>query len=272
MRSQAFFFSLICVSLLITPLPASAWGAVAHRIIGVDALAMMDDTARAAVVEILGGDSDELVDEACSWPDTVRETPEWEWSAPQHYVNIPRNTEHYDRERDCPDGMCVTEAIIKYANELTRPELSPEKRWQAFAWLCHLTGDLHQPLHAGYRDDLGGNTVDIEYRGKTHNLHQFWDRVVIQERLDTDENREGPFAGSPWTVSEGDWDPDSVACWTDESHALAAASAYPPGFEIDEHFADQTWLIIRQQWQKASSRLARVLNATVGDGEVTGNF
>jgi hypothetical protein len=272
MRSKAFFFSLICVFSLLTPLTALAWGAEGHRIVGVNALAMVDDSARVAVVEILGGDADELIGEACSWPDNVRETAEWEWSAPLHFVNIPRSAEHYDRERDCPDGMCVTEAIIKYANELTRPELSPEKRWQAFAWLCHLAGDLHQPLHAGYRDDLGGNTVEIEYRGNKHNLHQFWDRVVIQERLDAGENWERPFTGSQWTVSAGDWNPDSVACWTDESHGLVAASAYPPGFEIDEYFADQTWLIIRQQWQKASNRLARILNATVGNGEVTGDL
>jgi hypothetical protein len=69
-------------------------------------------------------------------------------------------------------------------------------------------------------------------------------------------------------VGAGDWNPDSVACWTDESHALVAATAYPPGFVIDESFADQTWLVIRQQWQKASNRLARILNATAGNGEV----
>ena len=268
MRSQAFSIYLVCIFSLISPLTASAWGAAGHRIIGVGALNLLDDSARAAVVEILGGDSDELIDAACSWPDTVRETPEWDWSAPLHYVNIPRSARHYDRERDCPDGMCATEAIVRYANQLTQPELSPEQRWQAFAWLCHLAGDLHQPLHAGYRDDLGGNTVEIEYRGETHNLHQFWDRVVIKDRLGAGDSWERPFKGSPWTASAGEWDPDSVACWTDESHALAEASAYPPGSVIDEYFADQTWLIIRQQWQKASNRLARILNAAVGNGEV----
>jgi hypothetical protein len=37
---------------------------------------------------------------------------------------------------------------------------------------------------------------------------------------------------------------------------------------INETFADQSWLIIRQQWQKASNRLARILNATLGEGDV----
>jgi hypothetical protein len=265
---QAFFFCLSCAIWLTMPLTVSAWGAEGHRIVGVNALAMVDETARASVVEILGGDSDEIIGSACSWPDTVRETPEWEWSAPMHYVNMPRSARQYDWQRDCADGMCVTAAIVKYANELSHPELGAEQRWQAFAWLCHLTGDLHQPLHAGYRDDLGGNTVNIEYHGNTGNLHQFWDRVVIQDRLGTNDHWERPFSRPPWTGVVSNWGPDSVAAWTGESHALVATSAYPPGFVIDEYFADQTWLIIRQQWQKASNRLARILNATVGNGNV----
>jgi len=262
MRLKAFL-------LLTLPLAAFAWGPEGHRVVGVNALELLDDPARAEIVKILGGDSDQAIGTACSWPDTVRETPQWEWSAPLHYVNIPRSALHYDRERDCADGMCVTEAILKYANELSRPELNSEQRWQAFAWLCHLIGDLHQPLHAAYRDDRGGNYVDIEYQDKTYNLHQFWDRVVIHERLGPGDNWTRPYSdASAWTKIPDYWIPKNVMLWTDESHALAGGSAYPPGRVIDESFADQSWLIIRQQWQKASNRLAQVINAVVGEGEV----
>ena len=54
--------------------------------------------------------------------------------------------------------------------------------------------------------------------------------------------------------------------WTDESHQLVARSAYPPTTEIDESFADQCWLVTRQQWIKASLRLAQILNTTLGEG------
>ena len=258
MRLQAFL-------LLALPVSAFAWGTDGHRIVGVNALPLLDDSARAVVIEILGSDSEEAIGNACSWPDTVRETPQLEWSAPMHYVNIPRSAVHYDRERDCANGMCVTEAIMKYANELSRPELNDEQRWQAFAWLCHLVGDLHQPLHAGYRDDRGGNEVDVEYKGKPYNLHQFWDRVVIRERLESGDSWTRPYPDSAWTRSPGNWNPKDVMSWTDESHALASESAYPPGPVIDQPFADQSWLIIRQQWQKASWRLAQILNAVVGE-------
>ena len=258
MRLQAFL-------LLALPVTAFAWGTDGHRIVGANALTLLDDSTRVVVLEILGSDSDKAVSKACNWPDTVRETPQWEWSARMHYVNIPRSAQHYQRERDCADGMCVTEAILKYANELSRPGLDAEQRWQAFAWLCHLVGDLHQPLHAGFRDDRGGNQVEIEYQGKPYNLHQFWDRVVIRERLGSGGSWTRPYPDSAWTRSPDNWNPQDVMSWTDESHALASKSAYPPGRVIDGQFADQSWLIIRQQWQKASWRLAQILNAVVGE-------
>jgi len=268
MRLNVFLTILPVVALLSAPSCVSAWGPEGHRIVGVNAVAMLDDSARASVIDILGGDSPQLIGDACFWPDTVRKTADWEWSAPLHYVNIPRSEAHFDRERDCRDGRCVTDAIIKYADKLTRPGLGDERRWQALAFLCHFVGDLHQPLHTGYLDDLGGNTVEIEYRGESTNLHQFWDRVVIRSRLGEGDQWVRPFSGDSWTSAGGEWSPGSVACWTDESRAIMARSAYPPANVIDEPFADQTWLIIRQQWQQASVRLARILNAAVGDGEV----
>ena len=186
-----------------------------------------------------------------------------------HYVNIPRGVRHYERERDCANGMCVTEAILKYADQLSQPGLNAEQRRQAFSWLCHLTGDLHQPLHTGYRDDRGGNYVEIDYQGNAGNLHQFWDRVVIRERLGHGDDWVRPYPmDSTWASTPDYWIPGDVVSWTNESHALVASSAYPPGRVIDRIFADRSWLIIRQQWQKASNRLAQVINAAVGEGEV----
>ena len=70
---------LLCCTALAWAVPGFCWGPEGHRVVGVEAFALLDDTARAEVVEILGGDSAEAIDEACSWPDTVRETAEWKW-------------------------------------------------------------------------------------------------------------------------------------------------------------------------------------------------
>ena len=257
---------------VLNPSPAMAWGPEGHFQIGTMALQAVDKQAAARVWELLGTSDPAALDEACSWPDTVRKTPEWEWSAPQHFVNIPRTASRYERERDCPDGLCVTESIKKYAGQLAMPGLSHEARWQAFAWLCHLVGDLHQPLHAGYLDDRGGNNIQISYQGEQDNLHQFWDRMVIRERFNNHHDRHRPSSDKS-TFDAGDiWDPAETNDWTSESHALVKQACYPPDEVIQSDFADQSWLLIQEQWLKAGRRLARILNATLGNAQENGNI
>jgi len=45
-------------------------------------------------------------------------------------------------------------------------------------------------------------------------------------------------------------------------------AAYPPGEIIHAEFAENSWLLIRQQWLRAGQRLARILNAAAGEAEI----
>jgi len=255
--------------LLLIPGQATAWGYEGHSQVGRLASTALDETAAQSLQEILQTDDPVALDEACNWPDAVRETPEWEWSAPQHYINIPRSASRYDRERDCPTGLCVTEAIKKYADELSDPKMSPRRHWEALSWLCHLVGDLHQPLHAGYRDDRGGNRVEIEFNGEEADLHEFWDRLLIQYRLELDGGWT-EFMTSPVEQHSGrTWNPLETDGWTSESHLLVAEVAYPAQPRIEAEFAERNWVIIQAQLRLAAYRLAWILNATIGEGEVT---
>jgi hypothetical protein len=276
LKSQSIYMKNILFSCLaatisaLAPAPSAlAWGPLGHSAIGNAAVAELNPAARAQVMGILHASSAETlataVAEACFWPDTVRESPDWSWSSPLHYVNIPRSSTRYDRQRDCPDGLCVTEGILKYAAELARPAADRERRWQAFALLCHLVGDLHQPLHAGFRDDRGGNRVEVEYRGERINLHRFWESVLINERLAGTSSGMNPLGRSTGDTTPGNWNPANVVAWTEESHALAAARAYPPTPVIDDAFADASWALIQQQWRKAAARLALILNTVLID-------
>ena len=269
-------FAVLTLGLSPAP-PACAWGRTGHAIIGQAALAQLEPAKQARALDLLGVSTaaalPAAVEEVCFWPDTVRELPQWTWSAPLHFVNIPRSSARYDRQRDCPDGRCVTEAIPKYAAELGRPGLGRERRWQAFAWLCHLVGDLHQPLHAGFRDDRGGNLVEVEFRGQRYSLHQFWDRTLVDDRLHEQEKPELRLDPWPKSVSTAPWTPADVAAWTEESHELAVTRAYPSDPVIGEGFADLSWAVIRQQWSKAATRLAHVLDLALDvpvAGEVSG--
>lgn len=269
MRTKEFIF---CAATLLLPHELLAWGAEGHRIIGEAAFGLLDETARSEVLGLLGDPpADEIGDamsRACNWPDTVRREDGWKWSSPLHYVNIPRHAQHYDRERDCPEGRCVSEGIVHFANQLAYPVADEEKRWQAFAFVCHLVADLHQPLHAGFRDDRGGNSVEIEFGGDSWNLHQFWDGVNVRRHLRDETTMIDHLVSHGRQCTLSDWNPVEVKAWTDESHALAAEKAYPDQEVIDEKFSLQSWEITVSQWEHAAKRLARVLNATLGEGDV----
>ena len=51
-------------------------------------------------------------------------------------------------------------------------------------------------------------------------------------------------------------------------YLLVGEAAYPHGAVIHPDFAAKSWLLIRKQWIRAGHRLARILNAVVGEGEV----
>ncbi|MEE4218269.1 MAG: hypothetical protein V2I48_11720, partial [Xanthomonadales bacterium] len=59
-----------------------------------------------------------------------------------------------------------------------------------------------------------------------------------------------------------------VKTWTEESHALAVSKAYPGQRVIDQAFANQTWDITIERWKLAAARLAKVLNAVLGENQI----
>jgi len=263
MERRLFLCLASAACALLAPGQSTAWGPLGHATIGNAAVQQLTAAERGQLMELLSVKTDDelsaAVGESCFWPDTVRDSPEWSWSAPLHYVNIPRSSDRYDRQRDCHDGTCVTEGVLKYASELGRPGLDRERRRQAFAWLCHLVADLHQPLHAGFRDDRGGNRVHVVYHGEQSNLHRFWDSLLVNDRLPDDGSRARAVEAAADHPTESRWNPAEVVHWTNESHTLATEWAYPSGSTIDAAFEDASWAIIQRQWHRAAGRLAGVL-------------
>jgi len=67
------------------------------------AVERLQPDARLKLEETLGSLDDETINDACNWPDEVRETGKWQWSAPFHHVNIPHEEHQYIKSRDCPN-------------------------------------------------------------------------------------------------------------------------------------------------------------------------
>ena len=101
-------------------------------------------------------------------------------TAPWHYVNLPRDgTCRYEAERDCVSESCVVAAIERQAAVLAS-SASDEARLSALKYVVHFVADVHQPLHAGFADDRGGNTYQLQAFGRGTNLHAVWDTALIQ--------------------------------------------------------------------------------------------
>jgi hypothetical protein len=123
-------------------------------------------------------------------------------------------------------------------------ENNPERRAIALAWLFHLVGDIHQPLHTAQlftvdypRGDRGGNEicVRVTQASQPMDLHRFWDGVITSSsnltRLRNEavalRNRQ-EFQRSQLTEL-GNTDFES---WAKESFEIATKIAYRNGGRI----------------------------------------
>jgi hypothetical protein len=264
-QSRSGFFQFITViTVTFLSQQAWAWGPDGHRVVGALALDQLNKQTRQSLTEIMGSSEQATLVEWCNWPDLYRATDEGAWTTPKHYINMVPGASEYEMERDCADGMCVTESIGEYASKLTDKELAIEIRRQAFGWVCHLVGDLHQPLHAGFGHDRGGNDVAVEFNGESINLHWFWDGALISDRSSGWTDLYLSLSSRSQATAPSAWKAGLEASWTNESHAIADARSYPENPVITTGFADQSWELAQDQLNKGGIRLAGVLNTVLG--------
>lgn len=197
--SAVFTFWLVFVSV-----NAYGFGANGHRVVGQIADNHLSATARAALLNILEG---EQLSFAATWPDDMRSSPDdpdfWGYSAAAnwHFVNVDPN-ETYEQSRknnkgdayvaldtltailndaSIPEGP-VADALTSYFGDLNDPSKEKEIKRFAVRFIVHIIGDIHQPLHAGYQSDRGGNNIDVEWFGQRKKLHSVWDTDLVQSQ------------------------------------------------------------------------------------------
>ncbi len=260
----------LTIVLLVLAVPGKvyAWGEDSHQVIGVLAMQQIDEKAKKELVGILGSISREQIAAACIWADVVRPTPQWEHTYPWHYINQPRWSDEYVRERDCADGNCLTERIKWAANRLGDNRLTRKERQQSFNFLCHFVGDLHEPMHTAYADDLGGNEFAVEYNGMETDLHTLWDHHFIESIHPSWLQYTDELAGQMPAALTGPWSPSLIDRWTDESRAHVKEWMYPETREISCSYERRALPFIDQQLRLAGNRLAWILNSVLGNGEV----
>ena len=128
-----------------------------------------------------------LFERAAYWPDLARQLdkynrPTW------HYIGwtwrqAADGTAH-DTDLPVAEPNAVSQ-LVELARSVADTSGRPAERAIDLAWIFHLVGDVHQPLHAASRvterrdereGDRGGNGFGLDEWNR--NLHAFWDGAL----------------------------------------------------------------------------------------------
>jgi hypothetical protein len=252
---------LIIGVLFYMPLQCAAWGVLGHRIVGEIASLYLTPKARKAVMEILGN---ETIAMTSNWADFVRSDPSYNYLGPWHYINIKDSLTkneftNYFLKDTATDLYTKTNFVIQ---ELKNKQLEPAKKLVYLRLLIHFIGDMHQPLHVGRAEDLGGNRVKVFWFNEASNLHKLWDEQLIefQQLSYTEYVKAINFTDKNLNTA---WQKQPMVEWIYESyqirHQIYAALKQPEerlSYKYNFDFVQ----ILNNQLLKGGVRLAGVLN------------
>ena len=237
---------------LLVPVAALAWGAQGHQVVATLAQASLTPKATSAVNRLLSLEPGVTLASISTWADEHRDPATTAW----HYVNFPRTSCSYEPARDCPDGNCVVGALNRQLEVLASGAPDAE-RLLALKYVVHLVADVHQPLHAGYTDDRGGNRYQVQAFGEGTNLHALWDFGLIRNlRMDT-VKLSARLRTTPLPSSRGELD---VARFAEESCRMVGMTGFYPERKVDDAYIERFTPIIEQRLAIAGARLAGLLN------------
>ena len=311
----AIIFSLTC--------PVFAWSAAGHKYVASIAFARLTPAEQAKVAAILHEHprfqkdfADKLPREASDetsknefffqelavWPDVVRsyrgEDARFNHGS-WHYINLPFFLNESDAgalgKLKANTSLTAPEKPIEAMNAIQTLKLSrrmlgdkdasPQDKAVMLAWLFHLVGDIHQPLHSTAmfspklfpNGDKGGNSVLTVQR---RNLHSLWDGLPGNEsklraaHLEALKLIAEPDLAILGETAAGDLKEET---WLNESQDLATSFVYSPElmtylrnveqeggkdlkpFDFDETYLKAGAKICDRRIVQAGYRLAAVL-------------
>jgi len=261
---------------LVASSQAFAWSDAGHKIIASIAFSKLNPAERKKVVRILvdhprfksdfldqipddvyqdeAQRSEWLFQQASVWPDIAGgfTGDDRKFHHPSsHFINVPSYLNNAD-ERALEDRIKVNDSLeppatteetmnavqtIRLARAmLLDPKVKKPQKSVALAWLFHLVGDIHQPLHSTAlfsqrlfpEGDGGGNLILTKQRG---NLHSVWDGFLGGKASLKDAHQDAlNLLADPELARVGDRSAVSLdeKVWLEESRKFAADYAYRP--------------------------------------------
>lgn len=229
---------------------AFAWGHKGHSIVAEVAFKYLDAKTKQKVLSYLNGMS---IQQASNWMDEMRSDSKFDYMKPYHYVNFARGSAVKELEGE--NIINTLNQTLKYLDNINAMS-NDDIRLRLF-YLFHLIGDLHQPLHVGYGEDKGGNTVQVSFFGRGSNLHKMWDSEIIEYKALTLEQ----------VLKMNDFEPSEISAlksinvlsWVTDSRSHLKSIYSFNNAKIDDRYVDANYPIVKMQILKAGLRLASVL-------------
>ncbi len=251
--NKALAASLIGICAVVS-LPAHAWGYEGHEIVADVAQAYLTPQAWQRVDALLAVEPGATLASISTWADKHRSPTTSKW----HYVNFDRNGDcTYRPKVNCPRGRCVVAALNKEIHRLTASR-TQQGRFKALRYVVHLVGDAHQPLHAGFGDDRGGNSYQVHAFGRGTNLHALWDTKMIQQ---IDRNP-SDYAARLVAAANGQppvTDTNPVA-WVESGCRIDHEAGFYPPHKLPADYLSHWTPVLDQRLLQGGQHLAAVLN------------
>lgn len=264
---------LLMIVLLAAGLPAFAWDETGHKITGYIAWQRMTPDTRERVIKTLltgAEDSDITVFYSgygsrsaesrkreyfmlmTTWADIIRDK-----NMKARFDKYAHSTWHYfdtfwkfEKGKavivEKPDeGGQALQKIHEFDAVIRGNAADPEKA-VAIAWLEHLIGDIHQPLHTSAKvtdsnpkGDQGGNLFLLTPKGtpraEQDNLHRLWDSIVVRSLPNSKDQCEADYldpiaqdliAKFPYDKMKDKLLPGKYDAWVKESLDIAMTEVY----------------------------------------------
>ncbi|OGT42262.1 MAG: hypothetical protein A3F42_05250 [Gammaproteobacteria bacterium RIFCSPHIGHO2_12_FULL_37_34] len=180
-----FIKKLFILFLYWTPLFSYAWNPLGHMVIANIAYQHLEPHVQKKVDKIVSYFGLEYPSMAsflqmAYWPDTLR-AQKIETFTHWHYIDVPF-TDDGSELKNIIDTDNIVWAINNIKPIIKYKYTNSYEQARFLAFLIHIVGDIHQPLHtvsylsAAYPNgDQGGNLYFIRYNNERIKLHRFWD-------------------------------------------------------------------------------------------------
>ncbi len=257
---------LLTIGFVIVSISSFAWwGQNGHRIVGEIANSYLSNKARKAIREILGNESIAITS---NWADFIKSDSSFNYLSPWHYINVKQGLSQSDFNIVLQNDT-VIDAYTRLnflITELKNQQLPPEKKQMYLRLLIHIAGDIHQPLHVGRLEDLGGNRIRVLWFGDSTNLHSVWDEKLIEsQNLSYSEYVKA--INHSTKEQRKQWQEQPMNEWFFESYQLAGkiySGITQPHQRLSFRYNFDYIDILNSQLLKGGVRLAGLLNSIFG--------